>query len=502
MSYLDEPDDEYRAADGRSDKRGRRGGRRATEPARPAWDAATYGRLDDTRRPARRSARPAEDYPSDSYTSDSYPSDRFSTDSYPTDSYSTDSYSSDSYSSDSYSSNPYPASPYPPEAYPPDAGDGDLYGQPRGADMYPAGGEPYSHEPYSGEPYSTSSGYPTAAYPAAPDSYAPDRYTSFDTGSEPEHRDEPEQPPTYVASGLYLDAEAGGPGSTFAQPVEAFPGGHDQQPPAQRSKGGRNLPAAIGVGVGLGALVLASLFLWRPAFLAVVVGAVGVGIWELVRAVRTTGVNPPLIPLLAGGALMMGLAWWGGADGLTFGLAITIVAAMVWRFADGVDGYARDVTMATFVAVYVPFLAGFAAMLASPADGDWRVIVTLAAVVLSDTGGYIVGAKFGRHAMAPSVSPKKSWEGLAGSLGATAIGSAVLLLLIFDVPLWWGLLFGLAVSAASVVGDLGESMIKRDLGVKDMSSLLPGHGGLMDRLDSILFAAPTAYLVLSVIAPV
>jgi len=180
---------------------------------------------------------------------------------------------------------------------------------------------------------------------------------------------------------------------------------------------------------------------------------------------------------------------------------VTVLAAMVWRLADGVWDYGRDVTAATFVAVYVPFLAGFAAMLASPADGHLRVLVTLAAVVLSDTGGYIIGAKLGKHRLAPLVSPKKSWEGLAGSLGVTALGSAVLLFLLFDVSVWWGLVFGLAVSAAAVVGDLAESMIKRDIGVKDMSNLLPGHGGLMDRLDSIVFAAPTAYLLLTIIAP-
>jgi phosphatidate cytidylyltransferase len=270
--------------------------------------------------------------------------------------------------------------------------------------------------------------------------------------------------------------------------------------PAHR--GGRNLPAAIGVGLGLGAVVLASLFLWRPAFLVVVAVAVGVGIWELVGAVRPTGVNPPLVPLVAGGLLTTGLAWWGGGDGLTFGLVITVVAVMAWRFAHGERGYGRDVTMATLIAVYVPFLGGFAAMLASPHDGHLRVLATLIAVVLSDTGGYIVGAKFGRHPMAPAVSPKKSWEGLAGSLLAAAVGSAVVLWFMFHVAIGWGLLFGFAIAVASVVGDLGESMLKRDLGVKDMSGLLPGHGGVMDRLDSIVFAAPAGFLLLAAIAPV
>jgi phosphatidate cytidylyltransferase len=127
-------------------------------------------------------------------------------------------------------------------------------------------------------------------------------------------------------------------------------------------------PPAIGV-VLLAGLALGSLFLWRPAFLVVVAAAIGVGIWELVRAIRSRGANPPLIPLVVGGALMTGLGWWGQADALTFGLVVTVVAVMVWRLADGVGGYGRDITAAALVAVYVPFLAGFAALLASPSDG-------------------------------------------------------------------------------------------------------------------------------------
>jgi phosphatidate cytidylyltransferase len=247
--------------------------------------------------------------------------------------------------------------------------------------------------------------------------------------------------------------------------------------------------------------VVASLLLWRPAFLGVVALAVGVAIWELVRAIRSTGANPPLVPLIAGGGLMTGLAWWGQADALTFGLIVTVVAAMVWRLADGADGYGRDVAAATLVAVYVPFLIGFAALLASPEDGDLRVLVTLGGVVLADTGGFIAGVLFGRHPMAPHVSPNKSWEGLVGSLVATGVGGAVLLFFLFDLPVWSGAVFGVAVAAAAVLGDLGESMIKRDLRVKDMSNILPGHGGLMDRLDSIVFAVPTAYALFLVLAP-
>ncbi|MER6595989.1 phosphatidate cytidylyltransferase, partial [Micromonospora purpureochromogenes] len=269
------------------------------------------------------------------------------------------------------------------------------------------------------------------------------------------------------------------------------------------SRAGRNLPAAIGVGLGLGALILIPLFFYLPAFLAVVAGAIGVGIWEMARAVRRSGAHPPLVPLIAGGVLMIGLAWYAGPDALSLGLLVTVLGTMIWRLGDGPGGFQRDLTAATLIAVYVPFLGGFAALLAAaPDDGHLRVLATLVAVVLSDTGGYAAGVSFGKHPMAPSISPKKSWEGFAGSVSAAAVGSAGLLWLLFDLAPWWGALFGVAVSVAAVLGDLGESMIKRDLGVKDMSNLLPGHGGLMDRLDSILFAVPTAYLLLAVFVPV
>lgn len=267
-------------------------------------------------------------------------------------------------------------------------------------------------------------------------------------------------------------------------------------------RAGRNLPAAIGVGLGLGALIVVPLAFYPLAFLPVIAAAIAIGMWEMARAVRRSGAHPPLVPLIAGGVLTVGLAWFAGPDALSLGLLVTVLGTMIWRLGDGPAGFQRDLTAATLIAVYVPFLGGFAALLAAaPDDGPLRILATLIAVVLSDTGGYAAGVSFGRHPMAPSVSPKKSWEGFAGSVTAAALGSALLLWLMFEVAPWWGALFGVAVSCAAVLGDLAESMIKRDLGVKDMSNLLPGHGGLMDRLDSILFAVPTAYLLLAIFVP-
>jgi phosphatidate cytidylyltransferase len=268
-------------------------------------------------------------------------------------------------------------------------------------------------------------------------------------------------------------------------------------------RAGRNLPAAIAVGVALVLLVLASLLIWPPAFPGLIALAAGAGVWEMTRALKVTGAGPPLIPLLGGALLMVGLAWHDGPDSLLIGLAVTIVAALLWRLADGLKAVREAFTPTVMVAVYVPFLLSFAVLLQLPdadKDGRWRILCTLFAVVLSDTGGFIAGVFLGKHKMAPSISPGKTWEGFAGSICASAIGSALFLYFLLDIPSYWGLLFGAVLSVVAVVGDLAESMLKRDLGLKDMSNLLPGHGGVMDRLDSILFAVPTAYLLFAVIA--
>lgn len=324
--------------------------------------------------------------------------------------------------------------------------------------------------------------------------------------------------PYAVPGDPYADFRATAPGPAAAawpaddpellaiteQPVQRGPGKRRAgSRGGQKSRAGRNLPAAIAVGVSLVLVVLASLVVWPPAFLGVIVAASGVGVWEMTRALKGSGADAPLIPLLAGAVLITGLAWWDGPDALILGLLVTVLAAVIWRIADGRAAFRRDFTASVLIAVYVPFLLSFSILLQQPdpeTDGRWRVLCTLLAVVLSDTGGYATGVLLGRHKMAPSISPGKTWEGFGGSICASAIGSALLLYFLLDIPAYWGLLFGAVISIVAVAGDLAESMLKRDLGVKDMSNLLPGHGGVMDRLDSILFAVPTAYLLFALIA--
>ena len=270
----------------------------------------------------------------------------------------------------------------------------------------------------------------------------------------------------------------------------------------RRRGAGRNLPAAIAVGLVLALLVIGTLFTYRFGFVVLLVVVISGAVWELVRAVGKAGAHPPLIPLLAGVLAMDLLAWFRGSAALTVAFLLTALGCLVWRLAEGPAGYLRDVSTAVFVAMYVPFLAGFAVLMTVPDDGARRVVTFIATVACSDIGGYAAGVVLGRHPMAPTVSPAKSWEGFAGSTIACVAGGIVFLTVFFDAAWWQGALFGLAIVATATLGDLGESMIKRDLGIKDMGTILPGHGGIMDRLDSLLPAAAVAWLLLSAFAPI
>ena len=278
-------------------------------------------------------------------------------------------------------------------------------------------------------------------------------------------------------------------------PMEPVP------PPERRSRAGRNLPAAIAVGAALGALIIVTLYVWKPSFLAVVAAAVVIAVWELSNALKAEQIRVPVVPVVVGALSILGASYAGGSEPMLVALTLTVMATLLWRLPENPDGYVRDVTAGVFVTMYVPLLAGFAALMLRVDDGADRVVVFIAVTVLSDIGGYVAGVLFGRHPMAPTISPKKSWEGFAGSALFTAVGGALLVTLLIDGQWWEGVVIGLAAMVAATLGDLCESMIKRDLGIKDMGSLLPGHGGMMDRLDSLLLAAPVTYLLLSWLVP-
>jgi phosphatidate cytidylyltransferase len=273
-------------------------------------------------------------------------------------------------------------------------------------------------------------------------------------------------------------------------------------PVPRRISPGRNLPVAIGVGLVLGSLILLSLYVDKRAFVVLAVAAIGIAVWELGGAFAAKAIRVPRPPLLIGTAAVLVAAFADGIEAFVVATALTLLAVLAWRLGDGPQTYLRDATAGVFITLYGPFLAGFAILALRPEDGPERVVTLVILVVCNDVGGYAAGVLTGRHPMAPTISPKKSWEGFAGSAIACIIGGILTVTLLLDGASWAGALVGLAAVCSATLGDLGESMIKRDLGIKDMGRLLPGHGGLMDRLDSLLPAAPGIYLLLTLLVPV
>jgi len=275
--------------------------------------------------------------------------------------------------------------------------------------------------------------------------------------------------------------------------------------PNRTTRAGRNLPVAIGVGAALGGLVFRTLLTVKATFLLYVGAAVAVALAELAGAFAKRGINIPVIPVAAGGAAVLTCMYWLGARPALAALALTVVIIFAWRLPGGPSGYVKDVTAGVFATLYLPFLASFVLAMLSPADGPRRVLTFVILAVCSDIGGFFAGitlGRGGRHPMAPAISPKKTWEGFAGSAAACLIAGALTLTLMLPGHLWQGLLTGAAALLAATLGDLVESMIKRDLDIKDMGNLLPGHGGILERLDSLLVVAPVVWLLLFLFIPV
>jgi phosphatidate cytidylyltransferase len=275
----------------------------------------------------------------------------------------------------------------------------------------------------------------------------------------------------------------------------------DPESEPKRTRTGRNLPVAVAIGVALGGLALVTLFTVKATFLAYVGAVVGVGLWELRHVLADRGISIPLIPIVAGGAAMFTLAYWYGAQPALAALAVTVLVLMAWRLPGGTAGYLRDLTASVFTLAYLPMLGVFVPLMLSAPDGARRTLIFLLLAVCSDVGGYFAGIFTGRHPMAPGISPKKTWEGFGGSVAACLAAGAITLPLLLHAHVWQGLILGAVAVAAATLGDLVESMIKRDLEIKDMGRIFPGHGGAMDRLDSLVFVAPVTWLLLAVFVP-
>lgn len=285
---------------------------------------------------------------------------------------------------------------------------------------------------------------------------------------------------------------------------QASPVTDTSEPPNKASRAGRNLPAAIGVGVLLGAMAIATLLFFPIGWLPVLAVFVPIATHEVIRRLRGAGYDLPAIPLLLGGQAMIWLTYYGPA-GVLGAYGGTIVVCIVWRLVgrglrDAPVNYLRDISATVLLATWVPLFASFSALLIFQDHGGSRTFTVIVTVVFADIGGYVAGVLFGKHLMVPAISPRKSWEGLGGSLLFGVPAAVLSVAFLMDRPGWVGVPLGLMLVITGVLGDLVESQVKRDLGVKDMGTLLPGHGGIMDRIDAMLPSAVAGWIVLTLLA--
>ncbi|MHA7276536.1 phosphatidate cytidylyltransferase [Arthrobacter sp. Hz1] len=271
--------------------------------------------------------------------------------------------------------------------------------------------------------------------------------------------------------------------------------------PKGPSRAGRNLPAAIAVGVALLGSVLGGILYLPIAFVAISTAFALLGVWEVSRALEVRQIRLPLVPAIVATIALPFAAYLGGPEALAYAVVLSTTALALWRSVDPAPDAARSITAGIFVVLWIPLLLSFAMLLLREPSGKLLVATLLLLVVANDTFGYLIGAFFGKHAMAPKISPKKSWEGFAGSVGGAVLVGTVAAVFLLERPWWFGLVLAVATVSAATAGDLAESMIKRELGVKDMGNILPGHGGMMDRLDSIVFASPVAFVLSVTLVP-
>jgi phosphatidate cytidylyltransferase len=277
-----------------------------------------------------------------------------------------------------------------------------------------------------------------------------------------------------------------------------------------KERTGRDLIVAILIALAIGAVLLASLLVLKGLFVLFALAAIGLAVWELGRALQGAGRRVDIIPqlvcavaLVVTGYLYGGRwIWWA----VLFGAVIVVIAwrliaQLASRDGRGATAGFDDAALAAFIQLYVALPASLCIILLVQDNGQWWVLAFLIVAVASDTGAYASGLMFGKHPMAPRISPKKTWEGFAGAVVAAIVAGILLALFMLHLPWWCGVIFGAVILATATCGDLAESMIKRDLGIKDMSSWLPGHGGVLDRLDSILLSAPAALALYYLMIP-
>jgi phosphatidate cytidylyltransferase len=268
---------------------------------------------------------------------------------------------------------------------------------------------------------------------------------------------------------------------------------------AINKRAGRKLLPSIGVSVTLIVLVWTALATYRIIFGAIVALAMVLGVREMVGALKKADINLSFPALALASVGMASAAWFGGVNGLAVATAIALPWLLALLLPKGPENFIRHASAYALTLIYIPFLAGFLILLARPHNGLERVMTFVILIACNDTFAYLTGLAIGKHTMAPKISPKKTWEGFAGSIVFTTIAGAIAFHYILEAQIWIGALAGLLVVISGTSGDLIESAIKRDLAIKDMGDLLPGHGGVLDRIDSILYAAPALWLALELV---
>lgn len=292
-------------------------------------------------------------------------------------------------------------------------------------------------------------------------------------------------------------------------PTEPDAGVTHPGPRPTHGRAGRDLRAAIPVGVLLFATLVVTLGWFPIGFQVLVAAALAMGAVEVFQALKRLDMHAAIVPILVGTVAIVISAYFAGQGGLGISantlmlalLGLTALVSMVWRMPKGEQGYVRDVAASLFIIGYIPLLGSFVGLMLADSLGRERVITFIVVVILGDIGGYVAGVLFGKHQMAPRISPKKTWEGFAGSILFGIGGAIPLAIWALDAPFWLGIILGVVLVVVGACGDLIESLIKRDVGIKDMSSFLPGHGGVMDRLDSLLVAAPAAWFTMVLFLP-
>ncbi len=279
-------------------------------------------------------------------------------------------------------------------------------------------------------------------------------------------------------------------------------GASSEGSPAGRGRAGRDLPIAIASGLTLAGIFLGSLF-WHPAaFTAVVTVLVVIAVIEVGRVLAGLGLGLSVPVVLVASLTMLAGAYRAGPTGQVVGVLVLFLGAVFWQLADAErEGVVRTVANTMLIGLWVGFLASYAILLVlRDQGGDIGTLAVIGGAVFTDIGAYAAGSLFGRHPIAPRVSPKKTWEGLVGGLLTAAILAAIVLPLIGDLfSVVSAVVVAMVVGLAGFLGDLTESMFKRDLGIKDLGALIPGHGGVLDRVDGILLALPVGYYALLVL---